>query len=75
MENNIITPINWLYKKLQSECLIDMADELFQQAIEMEENHIKMAFNDGRITGSFKKVKNSHDYFKETYGTSMDKKG
>ena len=35
----------------------------------MEKDHIKMAYNDVRITGAFKKVKNSEDYFTETYGT------
>lgn len=66
----IKTTIEWLQNQLQNECLIDMTDELFLKAKEMEKDHIKMAYNDGRITGAFKKVKNSEDYFTETYGTS-----
>ena len=39
----------------------------YEMLLEEEKHHIQMAFNDGRITGAFKKVKNSQDYFNETY--------
>lgn len=59
--------------------LIDYANELdfggwedvfIQKATELlekEKHHIQMAFNDGRVTGAFKRIKNSDDYFNETY--------
>ena len=37
------------------------------ECLEKEKIDIKMAFNDGKITGAFKKVKNSDDYYNETY--------
>ena len=45
-----------------------LMEHLFKEAKRKEEINIKMAFNDGRVTGAFKKIKNSDDYYNETYG-------
>lgn len=41
--------------------------EMVISFLEKEKHHIQMAFNDGRVTGAFKRVKNSQDYYNETY--------
>ena len=45
-----------------------LMEHLFKEAKRKEEINIKKAFNDGRVTGVFKKIKNSDDYYNETYG-------
>lgn len=42
MENQ--TAVEWLRQKLQSECLIDMSDELFNQAKKMEKEQKRLDY-------------------------------
>lgn len=72
------TVVQWLYHKLQSECLIDMADDIFEQAKQMEREQIEAAYNqgyrDGDIDGCIygdKDISNYSDanqYYTQTYG-------
>jgi hypothetical protein len=39
----------------------------YEMLLEEEKHHIQMAFNDGRVTGAFKRIKNSDDYYNQTY--------
>lgn len=63
--NKMITAVEWLYKKLQSECLIDMADELFYQAKAMEKEQMIDMWIDGNNTFIFNG--SAEQYYEETY--------
>lgn len=60
------TAVQWLYNKLQSECLIDMADDIFEQAKQMEREQIIDAFDEGNPNGFIDKT--GEDYYTQTYG-------
>ena len=63
------TAVDWLYKKLQSECLIDMADELFLQAKQIEKEQIINAYEDGiEYEISIYSTMDAEEYYKTTYG-------
>lgn len=69
------TAVGWLENELAiflKDIIVNknyiLMEHLFEEAKEIEKNHIKMAFNDGRVTTAFKKIKNSDDYYTETYG-------
>ena len=65
------TAVDWLYHKLQSECLIDMADDIFEQAKQMERNQIIDAvgvgsqFDRGYLYGYHDKAE---QYYTQTHG-------
>lgn len=66
------TPMQELIEDLKNNMVISIFERLeregiFIKALEKEKHHIQMAFNDGRVTGSFKRIKNSDDYYNETY--------
>ena len=64
------TAVQWLYHKLQSECLIDMADDIFEQAKKMEREQIEAAYVAKSTSNSnFRKIfeKQAKDYYTQTY--------
>ena len=68
------TAVEWLYNKLQSECLIDMADEIFNQAKAMEKEQHGETWDkaldayEGRGYLYVRAWKDFDDYYEETYG-------
>jgi hypothetical protein len=66
MENKQ-TAVEWLNQKLQSECLIDMSDELFNQAKAMEKEQILNACHHG-VDYDKSPYKNAEEYYNKTYG-------
>lgn len=68
------TAVEWLYKKLQSECLIDMADELFNLAKSMEKEQIINSHLEGwgdaydYLKDDVSEARQAEDYYNETYG-------
>lgn len=60
------TALDWLYNKLQSECLIDMADELFDQAKQIEKEQIMEAYLEGESDGEHL-INSAEQYYKSTY--------
>ena len=69
MENKQ-TAVEWLYQQLLNECLIDMADELFLKAEQMEKEKIKKAYEAGCAGEIFELNCNesSESYYQKNYG-------
>lgn len=70
MKNKKLTAVDYIYQKLQSECLIDIANTLFDQAKAMEKEQIKDAYmvcdND---SGTFEESEEyAEQYYNRTYG-------
>ena len=66
-----LTAVEWLYQELQYECLIDMADELFIKAKQMEKEQIVEAWykRGNTIVPRYylKENINGEQYYNETY--------
>jgi hypothetical protein len=62
------TAVEWLMDKLPT---IDKYDpyyeDIIQQALAMEKEHLMMAFNDGRVNAGLKLNRTSEQYYNETY--------
>jgi len=63
------TAVEWLQELYDSRPAYEefILDEEFEQAKQMEKEHIKMAYNDGRTNGLLKLKKTSEEYYNLTY--------
>ena len=60
------TAVEWFWIHLPENISKEYFD-LFEQAKQMEKEHIMMAYNDGRINAGLKLNKKSIEYYNETY--------
>lgn len=63
------TPIQILIEKYKNDgvSFTDWFIENYEMLLEEEKHHIQMGYNAGKLIGVFKKVKNSTEYYNQTY--------
>ena len=68
-EENNMTAVEWFFENLNSHKIEANANELFEQAKEMEKQQIMDAYNEDLYGGLSSKMKfeNGEQYYNETY--------
>jgi len=63
------TAVEWFFENLNSHKIQLTANELFEQAKQMEKEQIKDAFDEGENREFYKRPQ-AEQYYNETYGTT-----